>query len=161
MKTARTFPGIILLGLGLYFILQRAQIELFPGFFDWPTILCLIGIAFLVPAYAGGETQSILPGVLLLGIGLHFHFVNVLDLWPNNIGIFILFVSLGMILKARKTNAGLVPGILLFIISLITIYYDHLMSWLQFTNTGMTDLGKYWPFVLLAIGIYFLISKKD
>lgn len=161
MKTTRTFPGIILLGLGLYFMLQRAQIELFPGFFDWPTILCLIGIAFLVPAYAGGDTQSILPGVLLLGIGLHFHFVNVLDIWPNNIGIFILFVSLGLILKARKTNTGLLPGILLFIISLITIYYDHIMSWLQITNTGIADPGKYWPFVLLAIGIYFLISKKD
>ena len=51
MKQQRIFPGIILIGFGAYFYLQQANIVLFQEFFTWPTLLIIVGLAFLGQGY--------------------------------------------------------------------------------------------------------------
>ncbi|MGG0287420.1 DUF5668 domain-containing protein [Peribacillus butanolivorans] len=160
MKTQRIFPGIVLIGFGLYFFLEHSQIEIFPGFFSWPTLLCIVGIAFLIQAYSGNEFDSILPGVILLGFGAHFHIVENLDIWPDNIGIFILIISLGFILRARKTKSGMLHGMILFIISILILFYDKISTSFGILETSTANIEKFWPFVLMGIGAYILIRKK-
>jgi cadmium resistance protein CadD (predicted permease) len=160
MKTQRIFPGIVLIGFGLYFFLEHSQIEIFPGFFSWPTLLCIVCIAFLIQAYSGNEFDSILPGVILLGFGAHFHIVENLDIWPDNIGIFILIISLGFILRARKTKSGMLYGMILFIISILILFYDKISTSFGILETSTANIEKFWPFVLMGIGVYILIRKK-
>lgn len=160
MKKQRIFPGIILIGFGLYFFLEHSAIEIFPGFFSWPTLLCIVGIAFLVQAYSGNEYESILPGVILLGFGAHFHIANNLEIWPDNLGIFILIISLGFILRTRKTNSGMMHGLILFTVAILTLFYDKIITSFGILETGTDSIEKFWPFVLMAIGVYILLRKK-
>ncbi|MCM3798046.1 DUF5668 domain-containing protein [Caldibacillus thermoamylovorans] len=67
------FPGIVLIGFGLYFFLQKFTIPVPAAVFSWPTILLIVGVALLIQAYRGGDFQLIVPGVLLVGLGIHFH----------------------------------------------------------------------------------------
>lgn len=160
MKKQRIFPGIILIGFGLYFFLEHSEIEIFPGFFSWPTLLCIVGIAFLVQAYSGNEYESILPGVILLGFGAHFHIANNLEIWPDSLGIFILIISLGFILRTRKTNSGMMHGLILFTVAILTLFYDKIITSFGILETGTDSIEKFWPFVLMAIGVYILLRKK-
>ncbi|MCY9139245.1 LiaF transmembrane domain-containing protein [Peribacillus frigoritolerans] len=160
MKTHRIFPGIVLIGFGLYFFLEHSQIEIFPGFFSWPTLLCIVGAAFLIQAYSGNEYESILPGVILLGFGAHFHIAENLEMWPDDIGIFILIISLGFILRARKTNSGMFHGMVIFIVSITFLFYDKITTSFGIVETTTANIERFWPFALMAIGIYFLVRKK-
>ncbi|CAH0346330.1 DUF5668 domain-containing protein [Bacillus sp. CECT 9360] len=156
MKAQRIFPGTILIGFGLYFFLQQSNFAVFPGFYTWPTLLCIVGLAFLGQAYAGKDHEAIVPGVILFGFGFHFHVVNKLQIWPDHIGIFILIIALGLILRARKTNGGMLQGILLLVIAIIMLYYDKLIGWLGLLESGFNFL----PYVLIAAGAYVIFIKK-
>ncbi|WP_409301998.1 LiaF transmembrane domain-containing protein [Peribacillus sp. SCS-155] len=160
MKTQRIFPGVILIGFGLYFFLEQSQVDIFPGFYTWPTLLCIVGIAFLAQAYAGKDNESILPGVILFGFGLHFHMIERFKAWPDHIGIFILIIALGFILKARKTNSGMFHGLLLLVVSILTLFYDKVFTWLGTLESSFSNALKFWPFVLIAAGGYMLFFKK-
>jgi hypothetical protein len=160
MKTQRILPGIILIGFGLYFFMQQSAIEIFPGFYRWPTLLCIVGIAFLTQAYAAKDHESILPGVILFGFGLHFHVVGKYENWPNDIGVFIFIIAVGFILRARKTNTGMVNGILLLVVSILTLFYDKVFSLLGDIEPSLSGVLKFWPFLLMAVGGYILFIKK-
>ncbi|OIK14367.1 DUF5668 domain-containing protein [Bacillus sp. MUM 13] len=160
MKSQRIFPGLILIGFGLYFFLKQANIELFQGFFNWPTILCIVGIAFLIQAYSGKDNEAILPGVILFGFGLHFHVVHRLEIWPDNIGVFILIIALGFILRARASSTGLFHGVVLLVISLLSLFYDKITGMMGLIKIGTADPAKFWPFIVMLIGIILLVKKK-
>jgi hypothetical protein len=160
MKTQRIFPGAVLISFGLYFFLEQNKIELFEGFFSWPTLLGIVGFAFLLQAYWGKDYEAILPGVILFGYGLHFHIVNRLNLWPNDIGIFILIISLGFILKARRTKGGLFHGILLLVVSILLLFYDSIFKWFGVLESGLDKALTFWPFILMAVGMYVIVLKK-
>ena len=112
MKNQRIFPGIILLGFGIYFFWQEANISFFSEYMTWPTLIMIVGIAFLYQGYGGKDYDAILPGVILTGSGFHFHVVNRFSIWPDASGALILFIALGSILRYQKTGNGLFQGIL-------------------------------------------------
>ncbi|RFU71553.1 hypothetical protein D0469_00115 [Peribacillus saganii] len=160
MKSQRYFPGIVLTGFGLYFFLEKTKPAVLPELFTWPTLLCIVGIAFLGQAYFAKDHESILPGTIFTGIGLHFHAAARFSEWPQHTGMFITIISLGFMLRARKTNTGMMYGILLFIISMIILFYDRLVNWLGVLETGVSAIWKFWPLLLIAIGFYLLFLKK-
>ncbi|MGV3465158.1 MAG: LiaI-LiaF-like domain-containing protein, partial [Heyndrickxia sp.] len=61
MKNQKVFAGIILLGFGFYFYLSQNHLELFKEYITWPSLLIIIGIAFLVQGYNGKNYEAILP----------------------------------------------------------------------------------------------------
>ncbi len=156
MKGQRIFPGIILIGFGLYFFLERSQIHIFTGFYTWPTLFCIVGLAFLIQAYYGKDVHAILPGVILFGFGVHFHLVQLIEAWPSHFGIFILIISIGFILQARKTKSGMFYGVTLCILAIFILFYDKVTSLLSLTQNVVT----FWPFVLMAFGVYVLFFRK-
>jgi Domain of unknown function (DUF5668) len=160
MKSQHIFPGVILIGFGLYFFMQQNSMTLFSGFYSWPTLLGIVGIAFLLQAYMGKEFESILPGVILFGFGLHFHVVGKLEIWPNDIGVFILIIALGFILRGNKTKKGMFHGILLLIVSILLLFYDRIFKMMGVLENGMDTALKFWPFVLVAIGLYVMFVRK-
>ncbi|PLT30184.1 LiaF transmembrane domain-containing protein [Peribacillus deserti] len=160
MKSQSLFPGFILMGFGLYFFLEQSNIEPFQGFFTWPTLLMIVGIAFLVQAYGARDYEAILPGVTLTGFGIHFHIVTKLKIWPDHIGIFILIIGLGFILRARETKSGMIQGVLLLLIAVLLLFYDRITSWMGLLESSAATAWKFWPFLLIGSGLFFMLQKK-
>lgn len=160
MKKQGTVPGILLTGIGLYFLLQQMNFQMFPGFYSWPTLLAIAGLALTVHAYSAGDHANILPGITLLGIGLHFHIIHYLAFWPDHLGAFMLILSLGFLLRYQKTRNGLFPGLLLLVISLFIIFNNQIMGKLLWLKQGMSLLWNFWPVLLIASGLYLLFIRK-
>lgn len=66
MKQSKTFIGVLLIGFGLFFVLQQYSIPILSRFDTWPTILIILGMAFLAQGYLNKQPESILPEVFLL-----------------------------------------------------------------------------------------------
>jgi len=161
MKNQRIFPGVILIGFGAYFLLQQTGIHLFPQFFTWPTLLVIIGLAFLGQGYTEKDPEAILPGVIMFGFGLHFHLVNRIAAWPHNtIGMLILIISIGFFLRFQKTNKGLFQSFLFLIFAVLLLFYSKIAGYFGLLQNGMSFVWKFWPVLLIAIGIYFILNKK-
>ncbi|MBP2240616.1 hypothetical protein J2Z40_001173 [Cytobacillus eiseniae] len=160
MKNQRIFPGMILIGFGIYFFLEQINIPTLQPYFTWPTLLIIIGIAYLFQGYGARDYHAILPGTILAGFGLHFHIVNRLEVWPDHIGIFILILALGLLLQYQKTGSGLFSGCLFLLLSILLLFYDRIIGWLGFLETGVTTAWKFWPILFILIGGYLLFVKK-
>lgn len=160
MKNQRIFPGIILLGFGAFFFLQQNETAFFKGFDTWPTLLIIVGIAFLFQGYIAKDYDAILPGVILTGFGLHFHIIERLSVWPNSIGVFILIIALGFLLRYQKVNTGLFQGLLFLVLAILLLFYDKIIGWLGILEGGIGAIWNYWPILLVAYGVYLLLIKK-
>ncbi|KPL60836.1 LiaI-LiaF-like domain-containing protein [Rossellomorea vietnamensis] len=160
MKQQRIFPGIILIGFGAYFYLQQANIVLFQEFFTWPTLLIIVGLAFLGQGYGGKDYEAILPGTILVGFGLHFHVVNKLDIWPDHMGTFILIIALGFLLRYQKTRTGLFQGVLFLTLSILLLFSDKVVRWSGFIEGSVGSAWEFWPIVIIGIGVYLLFVRK-
>ncbi|MBD3107803.1 hypothetical protein IEO70_05440 [Bacillus sp. AGMB 02131] len=160
MKSNSIFSGIILIGFGLYYLLERFTIDFLQNLHTWPTLLCITGVAFLVQAYKANHYDSILPGVIFFGFGVHFHVINTYHIWPNHLGVFILIISLGLLLQANKTKDGYFPGIVLLIISMLLLFNDKLLNILGVVQTELISRFSVWAIVLIALGLVLLFIKK-
>ncbi|MEK3890560.1 LiaI-LiaF-like domain-containing protein [Bacillus sp. FSL K6-3431] len=160
MKKQALFAGIILFGFGTYFLLQQYHFTLISGLYTWPTLLIIIGIGFLVQAYAGKSYDAIIPGIVLTGIGLHFHITNKLAVWPDHTGIFLLVIALGLLLKYIKTGTSLIQGILFLLAAIFILFFDRLINWAVTNGYNITVISKIWPFFFIAAGAYFLFFSK-
>jgi hypothetical protein len=161
MKNQRIFPGVILIGFGAYFLMQQMGITMFQAFFTWPTLLIIVGLAFLGQGYAAKDHEAILPGVIMAGFGLHFHLVNRITIWPHNtIGMLILIISIGFFLRFQKTSNGLFQAFLFLLIAVLLLFYDKIAGYLGLLQNGLSTVWKFWPALLIIIGIYFLLKRK-
>ncbi|AXM90591.1 hypothetical protein CI793_06370 [Anoxybacillus ayderensis] len=156
MKKRGIFSGIILIGFGTYFLLER--FSLFPSFHTWPTLLFMIGIAFLGQAYIGKDYSAILSGVAFTGIGIHFHLASRLSAWPDDISALTFIIALGLLLQYVKTKQALLPTILLFTLSIIFLFSHRLQQ--VFTSVTFDSLIHIWPIAFVLLGLYLLFVKK-
>ncbi|WP_141431872.1 LiaI-LiaF-like domain-containing protein [Bacillus sp. 03113] len=160
MKTQRVFAGIILLGFGAYIFLQQSTFTMLQPYFTWPTLLIIVGIAFLFQGYGSKNADSILPGVILTGFGLHFHLVNRISIWPDQIGMFIFIIALGFLLRSQKSGSGSFQGVLFLILSIILLFYDDIINRLTFLKNSIIDVKYFVPGFCFLAGIYLLFIKR-
>ena len=157
MKKRGIFSGIILIGFGMYFLLER--FSLFPSFHTWPTLLFITGIAFLGQAYIGKDYSAILSGVVFTGIGVHFHLASRLSSWPDHISMVTFIIALGLLLQYIKTKQALLPTVLLFVLSIIFLFSHRLQQ--VFTSVTFDSLIHIWPLSFILIGLYLLFITVD
>jgi hypothetical protein len=160
MKKQGIFPGIILIGLGGYFLLEQLKFPLLKAFYTWPTLLIIIGVAFLAQAYSSKAYQSIVPGFILLGLGLHFHFSSLFYFWPDHWAMFTLIIGFAFLLRYQRTKEGLFPALLLIILSILALFYHEVIGWIGWVGSIVALIEKYWPLALIGAGIYLLFIKK-
>jgi hypothetical protein len=146
MKNQRIFPGIILIGFGAYLFLQQSGITIFQPLYSWPTLLIIIGIAFIGQGYLAEDHDAILPGVILAGFGLHYHLTGRLAFWPSNtLGMLVLMISIGFFLRFQKASTGLFQAFLFLVLALLLLFYEKIAGYLV---------------LIILVGIYFLLKKK-
>lgn len=141
--------GVMLILIGIF--LLAAQFGYICWDNLWPFILIIGGGLFLFGFLANRNNYGLLmPGTILTIVGLLFLYTNAgrwdaLEyLWPT----FILAPGVGFILMylfAPKGNGLWIPAVILVFIALI--------FYVQFW-----DIFRFWPVILIVIGLYILIS---
>lgn len=160
MKKQSSFIAYILIGIGVYFLIQQLDLVLFQKFYSWPTFLLIIGIAFLIHSFSTKEYHNIFVGVLLVGLGIHFHGLENYGFWFNHWSAYCLIVGLAFLARFWKTREGFLPGVILIGIAILMIFSVTLPSWFQWIYRVAEFLETFWPVALIAIGVYFLRFKK-
>src|SRR5690606_9267597 len=148
------------IGFGLFFLLEGSSFQHSYLIFNWPTMLTIIGIAFLVQASAGKEHELILPGLLLLRIGVHFLVAHLSGVQPDQTAGMLLLIALGFFLRQQKTKVGFIYGLLFLILSLFRLFYSDASQWLGKFGEMLTKLESLWPFILIAAGAYLFLFKR-
>ncbi|MDQ0244641.1 glucan phosphoethanolaminetransferase (alkaline phosphatase superfamily) [Bacillus fengqiuensis] len=160
MKKQSVFFGIMLVGLSLFLLMSRFQFPLMLKLHSWPSLLVLVGAAMIVQAYKAHDFQQLLPGMILLTLGIHFHAVSLFFFWPKHIGMVLLIIALSFLLSSRKSHFGLLQGIFLFSLSMLMMFSDRLKMWTALLEQHFNYVWKFWPLLLLIIGLYLLFFKR-
>lgn len=160
MKKKTIFSGFILIFFGLFYYLQRYEISFLEHLSSWPTLLIVVGLAFLLQAYFARDDYSIFPGVILTGFGLHFYLIDQVSTWPDDVGIFIFIIGFGLLLQHRKTGVGLFFGFLFLVLSIVMLFYNNVIEWTDKLTYDMTPIFDLWPFLFIFSGIYLLFFKR-
>lgn len=160
MKKQHILTAYILIGLGVYFLIRQLELTLFENFYSWPTFLIIIGIAFLTYSYSTKEYHNIFTGVLLLGLGIHFHGLENYDFWFDHWSAFALIVGLAFLFRFFKTKRGFIPATVLIGIAILMIFSVTLPEWFQWIYGVIDFIETFWPVALIVIGIYLLRRKK-
>ncbi|MCK6257947.1 DUF5668 domain-containing protein [Fictibacillus sp. WQ 8-8] len=157
MKGKGNFSGIVLLGIGLFFLARQMNVTYVLPYLTWPTFLIIIGLAFLVQSASGKEGPSAFSAILLLGLGIHFHAISHIDGWPKEPAMIILIIALAFLYMYKQTKEGLLAGIVLLAIS----------GWSFFNKSDTPSIKEwfssiegFWPFILIGVGAYFIFIKK-
>lgn len=159
MKRQGIFPGVLLIGVGLIFLLQNYNVPFINSLFSWPSILLIIGLAFLFQAYIGKEYQSIFTGIILVGLGIHFHGLQLFKFWPDHWAMFTLIIGIAFLFRYSKTKQeGLIPGIILLLISLVAFMYK---EFIHIFGSVYGYIENFWPVLLIIAGVYLLFFKKS
>jgi hypothetical protein len=160
-QPGRSTAGIILVGLGVFFLL--AQILNFSVFgFVWPFVILLPGAAFLYAAYTGDKSNAGLavPGAIIGGTGLILLYQNITGHWASWAYAWTLYpVFLGLALsfighrtenrKTYETGQGFIRwGGIAFIVG--AAFFELAI----FDHGALGDLVL--PILLIGVGAWIL-----
>lgn len=139
----RLIPGLILILLGVVFLLKE-YFEIGPGL-----ILIFIGLALLVPYVFTRRYGFLVPGLLLMGLGIGLLFERGMHTdvtAPLGLGLgFIAIFVVEFIVKRALRWWSLIPGAVLVLVGIAEAFPEAQM-WLQ----------RGWPILLIALGLLLL-----
>jgi uncharacterized membrane protein YoaK (UPF0700 family) len=158
MKRQNIFLGIVLIGIGVFFLLKQFQLPLIQQLYSWPSLLVILGLAFFLQSLFGKDDGSMFPGIVLLGLGIHFHAVQLFPFWPESWAMYTLIVSIAFLFRYQKTKKdGLSAGVILLMVSIFGFMYDAYQGWV---GSIFTAVETFWPIALIVIGAYLLFRRK-
>ncbi|WP_226036507.1 LiaI-LiaF-like domain-containing protein [Aquibacillus saliphilus] len=160
MKRQNAFIGYLLIGIGAFFLLRQLRFPILTDFYSWPTLLIIIGIAFLLHSYISKDYKKLFPGTIILGIGIHFHGLNHYSFWIDHWGIYTLIIAIAFFIRFQKTKTGLFPGLVLLLISIFAIFASDKPSWFYWIDHVILTIIDFWPVALIIVGGYLLFKKK-
>lgn len=160
MKKQKIFVAYILIGTGIYFLIRQLNLSFFANFYTWSTFLMIIGISFLLYSLSTKEFENIFVGILLLGLGIHFHGLENYLFWFDHWSVYLLIIGIAFLGRFFYTRKGLLQAGIFISIAILMIFSIKLPSWFQWIY-GITDfLETFWPVALIVFGIYLLKFKK-
>ena len=162
-KRGSIIGGLILIFMGLLFLLLQASPEIAAQFnleLHWPLVIVTVGLLFLIGAVLGTASLAV-PGMIIGGIGVLLYFQNLTGNWASWAYAWALipgFVGLGVILMGlldREQRSSIRGGITLVVISLI------LFAVFGGFLAGFGILQKFWPVLLILVGIMILLRNRS
>jgi hypothetical protein len=150
MKTSDMIIGIGLVILGALFLSENIGYIEFDFQDIWPVFVLLAGIGFGIGYFQDKKNYGLLmPASILTIYGLLFFYCSIegwyimSTLWP----VFILGPGIGffmMYLLGGREKGLLVPASILTVLGILFII-------------GHSDFWRYWPLVLIIIGIILIV----
>jgi len=152
---------LILLG-GLFLAWQLGWL----GTFDlnwadsWPLIIVGVGLLILVLGLASGDPEAAIPAVIVGGIGGILYWQNATGNWgswayiwsliPGLVGVGMLFsVLLGNRKRGVVSEALNTIAVSLILFTIFGAFFG--------AFSGLGEIQKYWPLLLVLVGIYVLV----
>ncbi|MFB4166628.1 LiaI-LiaF-like domain-containing protein [Virgibacillus sp. JSM 102003] len=160
MKRQNSFAAYILIGIGVYFLLRELRIPIITDFYSWPTFLIIIGLALLIHSYTSKDYQHLFSGTIVLGLGIHFHGIEYYQFWIDHWAVYPMIVGIAFIVRALRTKKGFATGLILTGLSILFMFSIRLPSAFNWIYELTAFLEKFWPVILIGIGIYWLKKKK-
>lgn len=160
MKRQNSFAAYILIGIGVYFLLRELRIPIITDFYSWPTFLIIIGVALLIHSYTSKDYQHLFSGTIVLGLGIHFHGIEYYQFWIDHWAVYPMIVGIAFIVRSLRTKKGFVTGLIVTGISVLFMFSVRLPPTLSWIYDVTAFLEKFWPVILIGIGIYWLKKKK-
>lgn len=154
MKNQALFIGTLLISTGAFFLLDSFQLPIAASLLNWPVILLVLGVAFLVQGTIGKDQNALFPGIILFGLGFHFFASVYYPEWPTSWGMYTLIIGLAF-LTQKKTGSK--TAFVLIAISLLELFYSEFQQW-QAKLIGL--LNGFWPLLLIGLGVFLLYKKK-
>lgn len=152
--------GIALILGGVLFLI----IQIVPGWenwLEWPMFIIGVGVLLLVIGLVTGATGMTIPACVVGGIGGILYYQNATGDWTSWAFAWSLipgFVGVGIILSGLfegNLRRQLREGGQLILISLIMFTIAGSLS----GALGLSGLGKYWPVLLIALGVLILVGR--
>jgi hypothetical protein len=151
--------GLFLILLGLVFL----SFQFFPGMWSWvseaswPLIVIGVGVALLVIGLIAGAPGLAVPACIVGGIGLLLYWQNATGNWESWAYAWTLipgFAGVGTLLTGLIEGKGesIRAGFWMIIISLV------LFAIFASFMGGPVSLGKYWPLLLILLGVVNLVK---
>lgn len=160
MKKQHILVAYILIGTGIYFLIRQLNLSLFQNFYSWSTFLIIVGISFLIYSFTTKELENVFTGILLLGLGIHFHGLENYLFWFDHWSVYSLIVGLAFLGRFFYTRKGLLQALIFISIAILMIFSITLPSWFQWIYGIIEFLETFWPVALILLGIYMLKFKK-
>jgi len=155
-KRASITGGVILILLGLFFLAREIFPDVF-GVFEWPFIVIGVGVVFILAAILSGQGGLAIPGTIIGGIGgILYAQSNLIGFnsWSYMWALIPGLVGLGIILSGiidGHIRGALSAGLTLILISLVLFFIFG-------GSFGLDpELVKYWPVILIALGVITII----
>lgn len=160
MRQQNQLSAFILIGVGLYFLLQQWDLPFLADFSTWPSLFMVLGLSLLIHGYLSRDHDKIFPGTILLGLGIHFHAVSVYPEWVEHWSVYAIIIGIAFLLRYQKTKAGLYPGLILLSLGLFILLSMTNSQFAQSIHQLIDWLEDYWPVGLIVFGIYLLFKKR-
>jgi len=160
LKRQHSIGAYILIGIGLFFLLRQLKVPILTNFYSWQTIVIIIGLALIIHSYKTKSYQNIFSGIVILGIGIHFHGLEHYSFWIDHWAVFILIIGIAFLVRYTKTKDGFLYGILLSGLAILLLFPIDLPNWLNWIYILLDFVEGFWPIFLIIIGIYLLRREK-
>ncbi|MED3978546.1 LiaF transmembrane domain-containing protein [Priestia megaterium] len=160
MKKQSMFFGVLLVGFGIFFLLNELHMSIAAKVYTWPVLLILIGAALLTESALSQDHSNLLASYILITLGIHFYVSEQIPFWPTNISMVVFMVAISFLLSARKAKSGFFQGGILLIIAILMMFSDRLKLFLPKVEDGVNYLTTFWPILLLLVGLYLLFFKR-
>lgn len=151
MKRDSIVWGVILILLGLGFLAYQLFPDVFAGF-AWPWLLVALGVVFVVMSLLTRTGGTMIPGVVLLGLGGIFLYQTRTGDWASWSYLWTLMPGLGGLglllggLIDRELRPARVGGVIMIAASVV----------LFAVFGGLFGLSpavlRFWPVVLIIVG---------
>jgi hypothetical protein len=161
METQRTARSGMAIGLVLVIIGAWLLVtQFFPalrGWFSWPAIIIAVGLLLFLSGLFLGEYEMVIPGCVVGGVGGILYWQNLTGNWESWSYVWALipgFAGTGTLLAGllRRDGPQVRGGLWTLLVSAILF----LVFGSLFGVIGA--LGRYWPVLLIVLGIFALVD---
>ncbi|QQK77131.1 hypothetical protein HUG15_17145 [Salicibibacter cibarius] len=158
MKSSQVFPGMVFIGAGIYFLTHLFVPALASQWMTWETLLIWLGLALSIDGFLSKSGSALLPGVFMVGIGIHFHATGLYPNWPSHIGTLAVFFGIACLIAFLRTKKDfLFAGVLSICIGGLFLFFEPVVERITEASESFSFI---WPLLLLAFGVFLLFKGK-
>ncbi|SDB95546.1 hypothetical protein SAMN05421734_103128 [Pelagirhabdus alkalitolerans] len=160
MRKQNQLSAYVLIAIGVYFLLEQWQLPIINQFATWQGLLTVIGISLLIHAYINRDFDKLFPGVILVGLGIHFLLLSTYPNWIEHWSVYIAIIGIAFLVRYQKTKSGLYLGLIFTFFGLFMILSMTHSPFAEWINQLSHYVEDYWPFGFIIFGVYLLVKKK-